>query len=69
MSIWYYNHTWQLPRVAIKAMDAGMIQAERARVRAQEESDRMAEISLNAFERGSKRRKRKKKKSTDEDEE
>ena len=54
--------------VAIKAMDAGMTQAERARVRAQEESDRMAEISLNAFERGSKRRKRKKKKSTDGDE-
>jgi len=54
--------------VAIKAMDAGMTQAERARVRAQEESDRMAEISLNAFERGSKRRKRKKKKSTDEEE-
>ena len=54
--------------VAIKAMDAGMTQAERARVRAQEESDRMAEISLNAFERGSKRRKRKKKKSADEEE-
>lgn len=48
--------------VAIKAMDADMTAAQKAEKKSQEESDRLAEISLNAFERGSKRRKRKKKK-------
>lgn len=49
--------------VAIKAMDADLSPTEIAEKKSQEESDRMAEISLNAFERGSKRRRRKKKKS------
>ncbi|KAL9178387.1 hypothetical protein ACHAXT_000034 [Thalassiosira profunda] len=48
--------------VAIKALDADMTPAEKEKMMAQEESDRMAELSLNAFERGSKRKRRKKKK-------
>ena len=56
--------------VAIKALDAGMTKAEKAAQAKQEEADRLADISLSAFERGSKRRKRKKKKvkATDEEE-
>jgi len=49
--------------VAIKAMDADLTQAEKEQMTAEEENDRMAELSLNAFERGIKRRKRKKKKT------
>ena len=49
--------------VALKAMDAGLTKSEKALNKKQEESDRLAEISLNAFERGLKKRKRKKKKS------
>lgn len=48
--------------VAIKAMDADMTPEEKAQIRSQEESDQMAEMSLNAFERGNKKRRRKKKK-------
>lgn len=49
--------------VAIKAMDADLTQAQKEELTAQEESDRLAELSLSAFERGSKRRKRKKTKN------
>ena len=49
--------------VALKALDAGLTKTEKELNRKQEESDRLAEISLNAFERGRKKRKRKKKKS------
>jgi len=55
--------------VAIKALDAGMTKAEKAAQAKQEEADRLADISLSAFERGSKRRKRKKKKVKAGDEE
>jgi SAM-dependent methyltransferase len=54
--------------VAIKASDADLTVAEKAQKRAQEESDRMAELSFDVFERGLKKRKRKKKKAgADED--
>jgi len=54
--------------VAIKAMDAGLTPAERAAKAAQEEKDRLADLSIAAFERGNKkRRKKKKKKKTDEE--
>lgn len=49
--------------VAVKAMDADLTAAQKSEKDAQTESDRLAEISLNAFERGNKRRKRKKKKT------
>jgi len=49
--------------VAIKAEDADLSKAQKIEKKQQEESDRLAEISLNAFERGSKKRRRKKKKS------
>lgn len=49
--------------VAVKAMDADLTQAQKEELTAQEESDRLAELSLSAFERGSKRRKRKKTKN------
>mmetsp|Transcript_11470 Transcript_11470/g.26597 ORF Transcript_11470/g.26597 Transcript_11470/m.26597 type:complete len:318 (+) Transcript_11470:162-1115(+) len=58
-----------VPHVAsvfVKAEDAGLTDAERARKESQVEDDRMAEISISAFERGMKKRRRKKKKSTDE---
>lgn len=46
--------------VAIKADDADLTPAEKVRSKAQEESDRLADLSLSAFERGIKKRKRKK---------
>ena len=46
--------------VAIKADDADLTPAEKERSKAQEESDRLADLSLSAFERGIKKRKRKK---------
>ena len=46
--------------VAIKAEDADLTPAEKERRKAQEESDRVADLSLSAFERGLKKRKRKK---------
>lgn len=49
--------------IAIKALDADLSKAEKAEKKVQEESDRLAELSLNAFERGSRRRKKKKKKN------
>ena len=48
--------------VAIKAADADLTTQEKAALAAQQESDRLADMSLVAFERGIKRRKRKKKK-------
>lgn len=48
--------------IAVKALDADLTPAQKAQKVAQEESDRLADISLTAFERGNKRRKRKKKK-------
>lgn len=48
--------------IAIKAMDADLTLAERAQKKSQEEEDRLADMSLAAFERGNKKRKRKKKK-------
>lgn len=54
--------------VAIKASDADLTVEQKAQKRAQEESDRMAELSFDVFERGLKKRKRKKKKAgADED--
>jgi SAM-dependent methyltransferase len=52
--------------VAIKAMDAGMSPAERAAKAAQEEKDRLADLSIAAFERGNKKRRKKKKKADEE---
>ena len=49
--------------VAIKALDAGLTPAERAQKKADEESDRIAELSFRAYERGNKKRKRKRKKA------
>mmetsp|Transcript_23784 Transcript_23784/g.31586 ORF Transcript_23784/g.31586 Transcript_23784/m.31586 type:complete len:318 (-) Transcript_23784:382-1335(-) len=48
--------------VAIKSEDAGLTPAERAAKAKEEEEARLAELSLSAFERGSKRRKKLKKK-------
>ena len=53
--------------VAIKAMDAGLTPAERASKAAQEEKDRLADLSIAPFERGNKKRRKKKKKKTDEE--
>eukprot|EP00561_Arcocellulus_cornucervis_P001641 CAMPEP_0185811400 /NCGR_PEP_ID=MMETSP1322-20130828/7983_1 /TAXON_ID=265543 /ORGANISM="Minutocellus polymorphus, Strain RCC2270" /LENGTH=324 /DNA_ID=CAMNT_0028507835 /DNA_START=61 /DNA_END=1035 /DNA_ORIENTATION=+ len=53
--------------VAIKAMDAGLSPAERVAKAAQEEKDRLADLSIAAFERGNKKRRKKKKKKTDEE--
>jgi len=53
--------------VAIKAMDADMTPAQKAQKKAQEESERLGEMTLNAFEGRSKRRRKKKKKTTDTD--
>ena len=56
--------------VAIKSFDAGLSAAERAKKEADEEKERLAEISIEAYERGiKKRRKRKKKKQAEEKEE
>jgi hypothetical protein len=46
--------------VAIKAMDADLTMQQRLEKRSQEEEDRLADLSLSAFERGSKKRRRKK---------
>jgi SAM-dependent methyltransferase len=48
--------------VAIKADDADLSPAEKERKKEQEEVDRVADLSLVAFERGLKKRKRKKEK-------
>jgi len=49
--------------VFVKAEDAGLTDAERANKESLVEEDRMAEISISAFERGMKKRRRKKKKT------
>ena len=59
-----------VPHVAsvfVKAEDAGLTDAERAAKESQIEKDRMAEISIDAFERGLKKRRRKKKKKNEEE--
>ena len=53
--------------VFVKAEDAGLTDAERAEKESQIEKDRMAEISIDAFERGLKKRRRKKKKKNEEE--
>jgi len=54
--------------VAIKSEDGGLTAEERSAKKAQEEKDRVADISISAFERGLKKRKKKKKKVVAEDE-
>lgn len=54
--------------VAIKALDAGMTPEERAEKERLEEEDRVAALSISAFEKGNKRRKRRKKKKAVESE-
>jgi uncharacterized membrane protein len=56
--------------VAVKSMDAGMSPAERLAKAKAKEKERLAEISIEAYERGIKkrRRKRKKKESTADEE-
>lgn len=49
--------------VAIKASDADLSAAEKAQKRAREESDRLAELSFDVFERGLKKRRKRKKKA------
>ena len=48
--------------VAVKSEDAGLTPKERAQKAAKEEQDRLADLSLTAYERGIKKKKRKKKK-------
>lgn len=48
--------------IAIKAVDAGLSQKERMQKQKKEEQDKYAELSISAFERGSKRKRKKKKK-------
>ena len=53
--------------VAIKAMDAGLTAEERARKQTEDEKERLAELSIEAYERGIKKRRKKKKKSESEE--
>merc|ERR1712232_665306 len=53
--------------VALKSMDAGLTASERDAKELKIEQDRLAEISLAAFERGIKKRKKKKKKAKNEE--
>merc|ERR1719491_1639975 len=53
--------------VFVKSEDAGLTDADRARKESKVEEDRMAEISISAFEKGMKRRRKKKKKKAVED--
>lgn len=53
--------------VFVKAEDAGLTDAEREAKESQIEKDRIAEISIDAFERGLKKRRRKKKKKNEEE--
>jgi SAM-dependent methyltransferase len=55
--------------VAIKALDADLTAEQRADKKSREEEDRLAELSLSAFERGSKKRRRRGKRSGGEKEE
>jgi SAM-dependent methyltransferase len=52
--------------VAIKALDADLTSQQRADKRSQEEEERLAELSLSAFERGRKKRRKKKTKNDGE---
>lgn len=52
--------------VAIKASDADLTVAEKAQKRADEASDRLADMSLEVFERGLKKRRKKKKVGADD---
>eukprot|EP00804_Cyclotella_cryptica_P017136 CCRYP_003355-RA/>CCRYP_003355-RA protein AED:0.04 eAED:0.04 QI:2381/1/1/1/0.5/0.4/5/259/327 len=49
--------------VAIKALDADLTSQQRAEKKSQEEEERLAELSLSAFERGRKKRRKKKTKN------
>ncbi|EJK59592.1 hypothetical protein THAOC_20159 [Thalassiosira oceanica] len=51
-----------LAGVAIKALDADLTPEQKFQLAREEDSDRLAEMTLNAFERGSKSRRRRKKK-------
>lgn len=53
--------------LAIKAEDAGLTAKDRARKEKEIEQDKMAEVSIAAFERGIKKRKRKRKKKAETD--
>jgi SAM-dependent methyltransferase len=55
--------------VAVKNVDAGMSVADRAARAKQEDQAKLAELSLEAYERGLKKRKRKKKKKAGKEEE
>jgi ABC-type Zn2+ transport system substrate-binding protein/surface adhesin len=54
--------------VAIKALDADLTNQQCAEKQSQEEQDRLADLSLSAFERGSKKRRKKKTKGGDKKE-
>jgi SAM-dependent methyltransferase len=53
--------------LAIKSLDAGLTPEERMRKEAREKEEKLAELSIEAYERGLKKRKRKKKASTKEE--
>lgn len=61
--------TPHIASVFVKSEDAGLTAAEREQKESQVEEDRIAEISIEAFERGIKKRRRKKKKKKKEEEE
>lgn len=50
--------------VAIKALDADLTLEQRAELKSQEERDRLADLSLDAFERGNRKNKRRRKKTS-----
>jgi ubiquinone/menaquinone biosynthesis C-methylase UbiE len=52
--------------VVEKFKDAGKTEAERAAVESQAEDDRLADLSISAYERGIKKRRKRKKKSEEE---
>jgi len=55
--------------IAIKSEDAGLTKQEREAKKKKEEQDRYAELSLSAFERGSRKKRKRKKKLGDDTEE
>lgn len=50
--------------VAIKAFDADLTSEQRAELKTREERDRLADLSLDAFERGNRKNKRRRKKTS-----
>lgn len=54
--------------VAVKAEDSGLTKQEREEKQKKEEQAKYAELSITAFERGSKKKRKKKKKNTDAEE-